>query len=124
MRVNINIDVDVKTIATPEFQRLLSNIQNLDRQTAGSPSPSSEPPPANGHNAKPYANGENGRYAGNGRGGGITPKQKGLILSICKREGIDAYSSARATHGCDIDQLSSRDASAWIDQLQGTAATR
>lgn len=129
--INITAELDQALLAKPaELQQQVAALyaqarQALERAAADDAMPASPPPSRGETNGRPRWNGQTsaGRTqpanGGNGRESpAMTASQRRAILAIAERQGVDPQVECADEFGCQIDDLTIRQASAFIDHLK------
>ena len=137
--VSLTVELDQSLLNKPqELQEKITYLyreaeEALDKQAreaSGSPTRSSSSSSGNnsngnGHrsessngNSRPHANGHRNGNGNERNGHGMTTAQRRAIQSIGQRMGVDVIQECRHELGAELDQLSVKQASRFIDHLK------
>ena len=124
--INVTAELDQALLAKPaELQRQIDGLYRqaelaLDRHAVVPNAPPQEPVRRAPIPARPAARpGRNGNGNGSANGSPMTASQKRAITAIAQRLGLDATEESRSVLGVELDNLSLRQASQFIDHLKG-----
>jgi len=136
--VSLTVELDQSLLTKPQelqdkiaylYREAEEALDKQAREASGSPTRSSSSSNSNGNghrsessngNGRPHTNGHrNGNGNGNERNGhGMTTAQRRAIQSIGQRMGVDVIQECRHELGAELDQLSVKQASRFIDHLK------
>lgn len=130
--ITVSAELDQSLLARPEeLQAQVANLYAqaeaaLEQQAVGMSQPEAPPRAGYGDRRPARNNGSPARGGGygndyrrsNGNGGGMTDSQRRAIDAIARRLNIDPALEARDVLGSDLEQLTVRQASEFIDHLK------